>query len=295
MRNLRKLAILLAVIAVFAFAAVALAQTATPSITVRDQAVQNGSVMVERVVAAEDGWVEIHADANGTPGAEVGHAAVKAGTTDSLVVPINEAVATPRMWAMLHIDAGVKGKWEFPGPDVPVKLPNGDIVMAPFNVTGISAAAGTVTPEAGATVTATSEALATPVATTEALTTTATATPEATSAAAAAAAQVTATATLTATAEATATPLATATTEVTPTTAATVEATPTTAAEVATATPEATTAAAAAAPVATSTAAPSTLPTTGGSSNSTLVVLLLGLGGLSLLAGIGLNLARRPR
>jgi hypothetical protein len=38
------------------------------------------------------------------------------------------------------------------------------------------------------------------------------------------------------------------------------------------------------------------LPTTGGTTNTSgLLVILFGLGGISLLAGLGLNLARRAR
>jgi hypothetical protein len=79
---------------------------------------------------------------------------------------------------------------------------------------------------------------------------------------------VTTTATMTATAAATATTAPTAAATVTTTAATTV--------------------------TATRTAAPATLPTTGGGTSG-LVVLLLGLGGLSLLAGLGLNLVRRTR
>lgn len=232
--NIKKLSIVLAVVLVFGLAAVAFAQAAA-SITVSDQAVKDGSVLISNVVAAQDGFVVIHADANGAPAADIGHAPVKAGTTSDLVVKIDVTKATPKLYAMLHIDAGQIGVYEFPGADVPVQV-NGKVVNVGFNVTGLT--------------TSGAAQAATPTGT------------------------VTTTATITATTAATATAAATATTA--PTAAATVTAT------------------AATTVTATRTAAPATLPTTGGGTSG-LVVLLLGLGGLSLLAGLGLNLVRRTR
>ena len=47
---------------------------------------------------------------------------MKDGLTRMLKVKINAAKATPILFAMLHTDAGVVGKYEFPGPDVPVMV-----------------------------------------------------------------------------------------------------------------------------------------------------------------------------
>jgi hypothetical protein len=216
--------VLSVVISMLLFAGAAFAQ-ATPSVTVRDQAVQNNTVTIERVVAAEAGWIVIHADNNGTPGADIGHTAVRAGENQNVQVTIDPARATPRLYAMLHVDRGTAGTYEFPGADVPVS----PLVNPSFNVSGL-AAQGTpgATPAAG--------------------------TPVGTPAAAA---------------------------QATPT----VVRTPT-----AVATPAA---AAQATPAVARTPAPATLPTTGG--GSMLVVTLLGLGGLSLLGGLGLSLLRRTR
>ena len=49
--------------------------------------------------------------------------------------------ATEKLFAMLHLDAGTLGSYEFPGDDVPVKA--GDaVVMAPFMITKADASMG---------------------------------------------------------------------------------------------------------------------------------------------------------
>ena len=112
--------------------AVAGAQSAMvlPSVTVRDQTV-NSSVVVQRVVSGGPGWIVIHADANGSPGPVIGYTAVKEGVNTNVKVRIDAAKTTPVLYAMLHVDAGEIGKYEFPGADVPVKT-NGKMVSPAF-------------------------------------------------------------------------------------------------------------------------------------------------------------------
>jgi hypothetical protein len=106
-----------------------------PSVTASDQTSDGSTVTVDSVTATVDGWMVIHADADGAPGPVLGQTAVMAGVTDNVVVALEPALeADSSLWAMLHVDEGTVGVYEFPGADVPVK--NGDaIVMAPFMVT----------------------------------------------------------------------------------------------------------------------------------------------------------------
>jgi|AMFO01.1.fsa_nt_gi Uncharacterized protein conserved in bacteria len=118
---------------------------AAPSVTVNNQPIKNGTVTVARVVAFEPGWIVIHANANGKPGPILGYTAVKPGENLNVVVKVNQAKATARLHAMLHVDRGTRGTFEFPGgADVPVKV-SGKVVNVPFNVTA------TVLPTTGAT------------------------------------------------------------------------------------------------------------------------------------------------
>jgi plastocyanin len=91
-----------------------------PSVSVGDQPVVDGALTVERIVAAEPGWIVIHSESNGGPGPVAGYAAVPKGVSQDVVVPVDPALLTPGLYAMLHVDAGTAGAYEFPGDDVPV-------------------------------------------------------------------------------------------------------------------------------------------------------------------------------
>jgi plastocyanin/Cu/Zn superoxide dismutase len=108
----------------------------TPSVSVMDQEISNGTVMVPEVVSDGQGWIVIHADQDNAPGEVIGHAAVSDGDNENVSVEIDIQKATEQLWAMLHTDSGEMGTYEFPGGDPPVML-NGEIVMEPFMVTGM--------------------------------------------------------------------------------------------------------------------------------------------------------------
>ncbi len=108
-----------------------------PKVEVSDQAVKNGTVTVARVVAFEPGWIVIHADKDGKPGPILGMTQVQPGENLNVVVSIDTAKATPRLHAMLHVDRGAMGTFEFPGgADVPVKV-GGKVVNVPFNTAAV--------------------------------------------------------------------------------------------------------------------------------------------------------------
>jgi hypothetical protein len=75
----------------------------------------------------------VHADNHGAPGPDLGWSALKPGVNWNVRVTIDPAKATPHLWAMLHSDLGVVGKYEFPGPDVPV-VTDGKVVMKEFEL-----------------------------------------------------------------------------------------------------------------------------------------------------------------
>ena len=119
-------------------AAAATTQTPGPSlindISVDDQAVKSGSVLVNMVDAMKPGWVAIFTDKNDQPDVLLGYAAVPAGASADIKVTIDSAKATNKMIAMLLLDAGKVGTFEYPGADEPVKNANINTnVMAVFN------------------------------------------------------------------------------------------------------------------------------------------------------------------
>ena len=94
----------------------------TPSVSVGEQKLVDDSVTISSVIAEEDGWVVIHADNEGKPGTVLGNAPVDKGTNENIVVTIDPAKATDFLHAMLHVDKGNSGVFDFPGDDAPVKL-----------------------------------------------------------------------------------------------------------------------------------------------------------------------------
>jgi hypothetical protein len=103
-----------------------------PFVEVNDQTIVNGTVTVASVGSVGPGWIVIHADNNGAPGAILGETAVLDGVNTNVVVKIDTSKATMTLWAMLHTDAGTIGTFEFAGgPDVPVTQ-NGSIVQQSF-------------------------------------------------------------------------------------------------------------------------------------------------------------------
>jgi plastocyanin len=113
-------------------------------VAVRDQAIAEGTVTIDEVSAAEPGWIVIHIDDNGSPGAVIGYAPVGIGHHPDVVVTIDSAQATPTLHAMLHVDAGVIGEYNFPGEDGPAFDIGGYIVMSAFEVGETGASAGPI-------------------------------------------------------------------------------------------------------------------------------------------------------
>lgn len=110
----------------------------SPAVEVLDQEIANGSVTIPTVSLAADGWVVIHTiNEEGKPGSVIGYAPAPAGTSNNITVEIDEAQVTPKLFAMLHVDAGIAGTYEFPGDDTPVM--DGDaVVVKPFNLNGLN-------------------------------------------------------------------------------------------------------------------------------------------------------------
>lgn len=146
-------------ILLFSFGPVAWAQTTTqgaeedPFIQVSEQGIVDGRVLIVQTFTNAPAWVVIHADADGKPGPVIGHAALETGLNTDVVVDIDVEAATPLLHAMLHVDEGVVGTYEFPGADVPMTLAE-NIVMAMFS------AAPPVAPEATPTAIAEEETAA---------------------------------------------------------------------------------------------------------------------------------------
>lgn len=104
-----------------------------PSVSVRDQLVRAGFVVIDQVVSDDPGWMVIHADNGGAPGAVVGFRFIANGLNTNVQVMIDEALATDALFAMLHMDAGELSTYVFPGADLPATR-DGSVVMEAFSI-----------------------------------------------------------------------------------------------------------------------------------------------------------------
>lgn len=108
------------------------AAAAGPSLTLEDQAGGSGTVVIKSLTLDKPGFVVIHKDGGGKPGPVIGHSDVlAAGTHSDVKVTFDNTQAGDRVFPMLHYDDG-NGKYEFPGPDGPVKA-DGKVLVGPVN------------------------------------------------------------------------------------------------------------------------------------------------------------------
>ncbi len=117
----------------------------TPAVTVKDQEYDGTTVIVADVFSPGPGWMVIHSQVDGSVGPAIGMVHVNSGDNKNVAVKIDPTQTTAVMYAMLHTDAGVVGKYEFPGPDVPAML-NGAMIAPSFNASVYSDAAN-ITPD----------------------------------------------------------------------------------------------------------------------------------------------------
>lgn len=90
------------------------------------------AVTVPLTVVDVNAWVAIHADDNGQRGDVLGVTALPAGISRNVAVEIDADRATETLYAVLYLDAGEAGEFEFPGgPDVPLQR-NRAVIQAPF-------------------------------------------------------------------------------------------------------------------------------------------------------------------
>lgn len=67
------------------------------------------------------GWAAVRTDRNGKPGSLIGLVArANEQHDDTVTVRLTRTINTGTYWLTLHIDAGVIGRYEYPGPDRPL-------------------------------------------------------------------------------------------------------------------------------------------------------------------------------
>jgi len=105
-----------------------------PAVTVSEQVLdETGNLTIDRVTAADSGWIVIFSDDNGEAGNLLGYVAVERGDNWDLSVSVDPYRASSILYASLHMDGGVEGTFELPGPDRPV-LHESEQVQVSFEV-----------------------------------------------------------------------------------------------------------------------------------------------------------------
>jgi hypothetical protein len=111
----------------------------TPAVVVNNQAPVNGTLTIGPVTVPQQAFLVIQRDASGAAGSILGRVALQTGTTESVVVPLDVAVAPgEQLYAALYLDAAPIGVFEAPGVDTPF-LVNNQPVAQPFTITAENA------------------------------------------------------------------------------------------------------------------------------------------------------------
>jgi hypothetical protein len=95
-----------------------------------------GTLVVGRTLIDADGWLVIHEDADGSPGAVLGFAPISSGLNNNVEVEVELDEAPPSVFPMLHYDTDAIGEFEFgtvEGADLPVRV-NDSPVTGPATV-----------------------------------------------------------------------------------------------------------------------------------------------------------------
>lgn len=92
--------------------------------------VMGNDLVIDLVKSPAAGWLVIHAANGDTAGDVLGYAAVPAG--ESKAVKVTVSAVPSKMIAMLHVDKGAAGQYEFPGDDAPLMI-DGKPVTAAFD------------------------------------------------------------------------------------------------------------------------------------------------------------------
>lgn len=110
-------------------------------LSVEDQRGDGSEVVVSAVTLPADGFIAVHADADGSPGPVIGHSELlPSGESTEVTVVLDEPLgSSATVWPMAHIDTNGNGAYDFDPPDVtddgPATFDGGDVATSPLELT----------------------------------------------------------------------------------------------------------------------------------------------------------------
>jgi len=121
--------------------------TAPSAVAVEDQTSDGSTVVVQSVDLPSPGFIAIHADNGGSPGAVIGNSALlPAGSSSDVSITLDTPLdGTSIIWPMVHVDSDSDGQYTFMPPDNAIDVPG---VTADGNV-AVASAAVTLLPDRG--------------------------------------------------------------------------------------------------------------------------------------------------
>ncbi|GMQ85238.1 MAG: hypothetical protein BMS9Abin07_0804 [Acidimicrobiia bacterium] len=95
------------------------------SVTFEAQDSDGTSIVVVAVTLAANGFIAVHADNSGSPGAVIGHSSLLgAGDSTDVTVTFDEPITeSTTLWPMVHIDIDGDGEYTFMPPDNAIDVP----------------------------------------------------------------------------------------------------------------------------------------------------------------------------
>ncbi len=104
-----------------------------PTISVSDQSMEAGTVILGPVSMTVDGWLVLYENDGEKPGQILGYGYLKEGEYREASIPIEDDTYTGKVYIVMHVDKGIEVEFEFPGVDMPIEI-DGTVPVTSFMI-----------------------------------------------------------------------------------------------------------------------------------------------------------------
>lgn len=106
----------------------------SPNLIVSSQSLVGNEIVIDSLYLDKPGYVVVHKETEGKPGAVIGHSDLISGEKTNLKVTVDASQSGTKVFAMLHYDDDNDGVYGFPDEDKPVLL-EGSVLVKPISIT----------------------------------------------------------------------------------------------------------------------------------------------------------------